>query len=299
MKIFVTGATGLVGRALCAELVARGHAVTGLTRRAGAAAGLPPGVQVVQGDPARPGPWQDALKGADACVHLAGEPVAAGRWTPARKAAIEGSRVDSTRLVAGVIAAGGPGLLVCGSAVGFYGTRGDEVLDEASAAGEGFLPDVCKRWEAAAAPAAARARLVLLRTGIVLARDGGALPKLVLPFKLFAGGPMGDGRFWQPWIHLADEVGLIVFALEDGRVAGPLNASAPEPVTNRDFATALGAVLHRPSVMPAPAAALRLALGEMAAVVLASQRMVPRKALALGYRFRFPSLEPALRDLLR
>jgi uncharacterized protein (TIGR01777 family) len=299
MKIFVTGATGLVGRSLCAELASRGHAVTGLSRRPAAAAGLPAAVKAVEGDPARPGPWQDALAGADACVHLAGEPVAAGRWTPARKAAIEASRVDSTRLVAGVIAAGGPGLLVCGSAVGFYGTRGDEVLDEASPAGEGFLADVCKRWEAAAAPAGARARLVLLRTGIVLARDGGALPKLVLPFKLFAGGPMGDGRFWQPWIHLADEVGLIAFALEDGRVAGPLNASAPEPVTNRDFATALGAVLHRPSFMPAPAAAIRLAVGEMAAVVLASQRMVPKKALALGYRFRFPSLEPALRDLLR
>ena len=299
MKIFVTGATGLVGRSLCAELTSRGHAVTGLSRRPAASAGLPAGVKVVQGDPARPGPWQDALAGSDACVHLAGEPVAAGRWTPARKAAIEASRVDSTRLVAGVIAAGGPGVLVCGSAVGFYGTRGDEVLDEASAAGEGFLADVCKRWEAAAAPAAARARLVLLRTGIVLARDGGALPKLVLPFKVFAGGPLGDGRFWQPWIHLADEVGLIAFALEDGRVAGPLNASAPEPVTNRDFAAALGAVLHRPSFMPAPAAAIRLAVGEMAAVVLASQRMMPKKALALGYRFRFPSLEPALRDLLR
>jgi uncharacterized protein (TIGR01777 family) len=299
MKVFVTGATGLVGRALCTELVSTGHTVLGLSRRAGPAAGLPAGVQPVAGDPARPGPWQEALASADACVHLAGEPVAAGRWTPARKAAIEASRVDSTRLVAGVVAAGGPRLLICGSAVGFYGTRGDEVLDEASPAGEGFLAEVCQRWEAAAAPAAARARLVLLRTGIVLARDGGALPKLVLPFKLFAGGPMGDGAFWQPWIHLADEVGLIRFALEDGRVAGPLNASAPEPVTNRDFASTLGAVLHRPSFLPAPAAAIRLAVGEMAAVVLASQRMVPRKALALGYAFRFPELAPALHDLLR
>jgi hypothetical protein len=139
---------------------------------------------------------------------------------------------------------------------------------------------------------------VLLRTGIVLARDGGALPKLVLPFRLLAGGPMGDGAFWQPWIHLADEVGLVRFALEDARVAGPLNASAPAPARNRELAAALGKVLRRPSFMPAPAAALRLALGEMADVVLASQRVVPRKALDLGFRFRFPALEPALRDLL-
>jgi len=299
MKVFVTGATGLVGRALCTELVSSGHAVLALSRRASPAAALPAGVQPVAGDPARPGPWQEALASADACVHLAGEPVAAGRWTPARKAAIAASRIDSTRLVAEVIAGGGPTVLVSGSAVGFYGERGDEVLDEASAAGQGFLAEVCQRWEAAVAPALARARVVLLRTGIVLARDGGALPKLVLPFKVFAGGPMGDGAFWQPWIHLADEVGLIRFALEDGRVAGPLNASAPAPARNRELAAAIGAVLHRPSLLPAPAAAIRLAVGEMAAVVLGSQRMVPRKALDLGYAFRFPALAPALHDLLR
>jgi uncharacterized protein (TIGR01777 family) len=239
-----------------------------------------------------------ALAAADACVHLAGEPVAAGRWTAARKAAIAASRVDSTRLVAETIAAGGPTVLVSGSAVGFYGARGDERLDEDAPPGEGFLAEVCQRWEAAAAPAAARARVVLLRTGLVLAKEGGALPKLVLPFKLMAGGPVGAGTFWQPWIHLADEVGLIRFALADARVAGPLNASAPEPARNRDLASALGAVLRRPSLLPTPEAALRLALGEMAEVVVASQRMVPRKALALGYRFRFPSLGPALRDLL-
>ena len=303
MKVFVTGATGLVGRALCAELVSAGHAVLGLSRRAGSSsgpsAGLPAGVQAVAGDPARPGPWQEALAAADACVHLAGEPVAAGRWTPARKAAIAASRLDSTRLVAEVIAAGGPTVLVSGSAVGYYGERGDEVLDESAAAGEGFLAEVCQRWEAAVAPALARARVVLLRTGLVLARDGGALPRLVLPFRLFAGGPMGDGRFWQPWIHLSDEVGLIRFALEDGRVAGALNASAPAPVRNRELAAAIGAVLHRPSLLPAPAAAIRLAVGELAAVVLGSQRMVPRKALDLGYAFRFPALAPALHDLLR
>jgi len=297
MHVFVTGATGLVGRPLVAALLARGDAVTALTRRA-ASARLPPAARVVEGDPARPGPWQEALAAADACVHLAGEPVAEGRWTPERKARIEASRVDSTRLVAGVVAAGGPRVLVQGSAVGFYGDRGDEPLDEMAAPGTGFLADVSRRWEAAAAPAERRARVAYLRTGIVLAREGGALPRLVLPFRLFAGGPIGDGAFWQPWIHLGDEVGLILLALDDERVAGPLNAAAPEPARNRDLARALGRVLHRPSFLPAPAAAVRLALGELATVVLASQRVVPAKALSLGHRFRFPALEGALEDLL-
>lgn len=299
MHVFLTGGTGLIGRALSASLLADGHAVTAVTRDPAAAARLlPPGVRAVAGDPTRPGPWQEALAGADACVHLAGEPVASGRWTAAKKASIEASRVDSTRLVAGVVAAGGPRVLVAGSAVGFYGTRGDEPLDEGAAPGTGFLVDVCRRWEAATGPAEGRARVVHVRTGLVLSPDGGALPKLVLPFKLLAGGPLGDGRAWQPWIHLADEVGLLRLALEDGRVRGPLNAAAPGAATSKDLARALGAVLRRPSLLPTPAAALRLALGEMAEVVLASQRVVPRKALDLGYAFRFPALEPALRDLL-
>jgi len=298
MNVFLTGATGLIGRPLCAALLARGHGATVLTRRDPAAAGLPPGVQGIQGDPTRPGAWQEALARADACVHLAGEPVAAARWTPERKARIQASRVDSTRLVAEVIAAGGPQVLVAGSAVGFYGSRGDAPLDEAAPAGEGFLAEVCQRWEAATRPAEGRARVVHVRTGLVLSRDGGALPKLLLPFKLLVGGPMGDGRAWQPWLHLADEVGLLRLALLDGRVRGPLNAAAPGPATSRELALALGQVLHRPSSFPAPAAALRLALGEMAEVVLASQKVVPGKALELGYTFRFPALLPALRDLL-
>lgn len=299
MHVFLTGATGLIGRSLARSLLDDGHAVTALTRDAAAAArSLPAGARAVEGDPARPGPWQEALARADACVHLAGEPVAAGRWTAARKAAIEASRVDSTRLVAEVIGAGGPAVLVAGSAVGFYGSRGDEPLDEGAAPGQGFLADVCRRWEAATRPAEGRARVVHVRTGLVLARDGGALPKLVLPFRLLAGGPMGDGAAWQPWIHLADEVGLLRLALEDGRARGPLNAAAPEAARSRDLARALGRVLRRPSLLPTPAAALRLALGELADVVLASQRVVPARALELGYRFRFPALEPALRDLL-
>jgi uncharacterized protein (TIGR01777 family) len=297
MQVFVTGATGLVGRALCAALVGRGHGVVALSRARDAAARLPGGVRVEAGDPGVPGPWQEALARCDACVHLAGEPVA-GRWTAERKRRIRESRVASTANVAAVVGSSGPAVLVSGSAVGFYGARGDELLDEGAAPGAGFLADVCREWEAAAAPAARRARVVLLRTGIVLAAEGGALPRMVLPFRLLAGGPLGGGDAWQPWIHLADEVGLVLLALEDGRAAGPLNACAPEPARNRDLARAIGRVLRRPSALPTPALALRLALGEMAEVVLASQRVVPRRALALGHRFLFPDLEAALRDLL-
>jgi uncharacterized protein (TIGR01777 family) len=255
-------------------------------------------VRFVQGDPTVPGPWQDELARADACVNLAGEPLDAGRWNGERKRRIRASRVDSTRNVTDVLRERGPKVLVSGSAVGVYGSRGDEVLDERSPAGEGFLAEVCREWEAAAERAAPRARVTTLRTGIVLARDGGALPKLVRPFRLLAGGPLGDGAFFQPWIHLADEVGLIVLALEDGRARGALNATAPAPVRNRALARAIGEVLRRPSALPTPALAVRIAIGELAGEVLSSQRAVPAKALALGYRFRFPDLGAALRDLL-
>lgn len=300
MHVFVTGATGLVGRAVCAALLGKGHAVTALSRSAGAAARLPPGARAVEGDPTSPGAWQDVLAGCDACVHLAGEPIAAGRWNAERKRRIRDSRVRSTENVAAVLRERGPAVLVSGSAVGLYGSRGDETLDEASAPGDDFLAGVCREWEAAAAPAAGRARVVLLRTGIVLAAEGGALPRLVRPFRLFAGGPLGDGTSWQPWIHLADEVGLALFALEEPRARGPMNAAAPEPVRSRELARAVGEALRRPSALPAPAFAMKLVLGgELASVVLASQRAVPRKALELGYRFRFPGIEAALGDLLR
>lgn len=299
MHVFVTGATGLVGRAVCGALLRGGHAVTALSRAPDAGARLPPGVRALAGDPAAPGAWEEELARCDACVHLAGDPVAEGRWTAEKKARIRDSRVRSTARIAAVIAAGGPDVLVSGSAVGWYGSRGDEELPEDAAPGQGFLADVSRAWEDAAAPARARARVVLLRTGVVLARQGGALPRMALPFKLLGGGPLGDGKAWQPWIHLADEVGLVLFALGEPRCEGPLNAAAPGIVRNRDLARALGRTLRRPSLLPAPAAALRLVLGEMAEVVLASQRVVPRRALELGYTFRFPELEPALRDLLR
>ncbi len=297
MRVFVTGATGLIGKALTASLLGDGHQVVALSR--GAAPALPGGVERVQGDPAQPGAWQERLAGCEACVNLAGEPVAGRRWSAARKEAIRQSRVEAARNVAAVIAERGPAVLVQGSAVGFYGSRGDEELTEGSAAGTGFLAEVCQAWEEAARPAARRARLVLLRTGIVLARDGGALPQMALPFKLFAGGPIGDGAFWQPWIHLVDQVALIRWALAEPRAEGPVNAAAPAPARNRDLARAIGAALSRPSFLPTPALAVRLAVGEMAEVVTASQRVLPRKAEALGFRFTHADLGAALRDLLR
>jgi uncharacterized protein (TIGR01777 family) len=298
VHVFVTGATGLIGRPLCAALLARGHSVTALSRAEAGGARLAEGVRLVQGEPARAGPWLEALARCDACVHLAGEPVAGRRWSPERKRAIESSRVESSGLVAGLIAARGPEVLIQGSAVGYYGSRGDELLDESSQPGGDFLAGVTQRWEAAAAPARKRARVVLVRTGMVLAPKGGALPELVRPYRLFAGGPVGSPSAWKPWIHLADEVGLIAWALEEPRVEGALDACAPSPARNRELASAIGAALSRPSLLPVPDFAVRALMGEMAEIVLASQRAVPKKALALGYRFRFPELREALKDLL-
>jgi len=295
MEVFVTGATGLVGRRLVGALLARGDSVTALSRNPSAR--FPPGVKVLAGDPASAGPWQDALARADACLSLAGDPLL-GRWTAAKKRRIRESRVGSTARVAEVVGSAGPRVLVCASAVGFYGDRGDEVLTESSPAGEGFLADTCRDWEAAAAPARARARVVHLRTGIVLARDGGGLGLLVLPFRLLVGGPLGSGRQWQAWIHADDHLALALLALDDPRVEGPLNAVGPEPLTSRDMARAIGRVLGRPSFLPAPELAIRAILGEAAAIPLSSQRAVPGKALDLGFRFRYPTAEEALRDLL-
>ena len=297
MRVFLTGATGLIGRALSASLLRDGHEVVALSRSA-SPGGHPTGFLAVQGDPSVPGGWQEELSRCDACVNLAGEPVAAGRWTDERRKRIRDSRVLATRNVAAVFASGGPSVLVSGSAIGYYGPSGDQVVDEASPAGNDFLAHVAVEWEEAARPAQKRARVVLLRTGIVLAAGGGALPRLVLPFKMFLGGPIGDGSFWQSWIHLADQVGILRLALEDPRASGPMNATAPDPVRNRDLARAMGRVTGRPGLLATPAFAIRAVLGEMAEVVLGSQRVLPRRALSLGYRFGWPALEPALRDLL-
>jgi uncharacterized protein (TIGR01777 family) len=296
VRVAVVGATGLIGRALCAALVARGDDVTAVSRRG--AAGIP-GADDVAWDPEQGPVPGEALAGAAAVVNVAGAPMDR-RWTVARKRAIRESRVLCTRLIAEAMAGGGgPGVLVNASGTGYYGPRGDEELDETAAPGSDFLALTCVAWEREAARAAgAGVRVVMLRTGVVLAAEGGALPRLARPVRLFAGGPVGGGRQWLPWIHIDDEVGLIMHAIDRAQVAGPVNAVAPGAVRQREAVEVLARVLGRPSVLPVPAIAVRLAVGQMATLVLDGQRAVPRAALAAGYRFRYPELAPALRSLL-
>jgi uncharacterized protein (TIGR01777 family) len=292
MKVVVTGGTGFLGARLVEVLRSEGHDVAVLTRRPPRAPGE------VQWVPrAAVGVWGTAFEAAGAVVNLAGESIADGRWTAARKQAILSSRIEATRgVVAALRAAGNPGAtLLSGSAVGYYGAHGDEPLDESSAPGHDFLASVCQEWEAAALDAGAHARVVLLRTGFVVARHGGALPRLALPFHFFAGGPLGSGRQVMSWIHRDDWVAMVRWALTNASVRGPLNLTAPSPVTNREMAAALGRALHRPSFMPAPALALRLALGEMAdALILSGQRVLPRVAQQHGYRFQYGTIDEAL-----
>ena len=298
LTIAITGASGMIGRALTHFLTTGGHTVV----RIGRGATVPPAspsLRDVQWDPAAGRLDPGALEGVDAVVHLAGANVGE-RWTPAHRRAIMDSRVQGTRLIAETVAAMArpPRVLVSASAVGYYGNRGDEVLDEGAARGRGFLADVCVAWEAAAdAARAAGVRVVHPRLGIVLAAAGGALPRLVLPFQLGAGGPTGSGRQWWSVIALDDVIGALHTAIADDRLVGPINVVAPEPVRNADFARTLGHVLHRPALIPTPAFALRLALGREQAdeAVLASQRVVPARLSAAGFRFRHPTLEDALR----
>jgi uncharacterized protein len=302
MKTVVTGATGFVGQELVRRLQSAGD-VLALARTPDAARKVLPATCGIQR-------WggQDLLRaevfsGADAVVHLAGEPVAAKRWTAERKREILESRVRSTRRLveslAGLPRGGRPRVLVSASAIGFYGDRGDTVLDETAAAGSGFLAEVCRGWETAAHAAVELGiRTVTLRIGVVLGPDGGALARMLPIFRAGVGGRLGAGTQWMSWIDRSDLTRLIAFAVDDERVQGPLNAVAPEPVRNREFTAALGQALGRPTLFPVPAFALRLAMGEMAEVVLASQRVHPEKASDLGFRFDRPALPPALSALL-
>jgi uncharacterized protein (TIGR01777 family) len=313
MRVFVTGGTGLIGSILVKRLCERGDHVVLLSRRqvvlpepTGKWAG---GVNmtVISGDPTTPDPWMDAIKDCDAIVHLAGEGIFNRRWNQQFKDLIYSSRIKGTDNIVAALGkfsvANASGsvkrVLVSGSAIGFYGPHGDEELTEESLAGNDFLAKVCTDWEKAAQAATVHdARVVLLRTGIVLDKAGGALKQMLTPFKMFAGGPVGSGKQWMSWIHIEDEVGLILFALDHPDISGPLNAVAPNPATNRDFATALGKVLGRPSVMPTPAFMLRAMLGQAAEVVTTGQQVLPKKALAAGYPFKFTDVEEALRNLL-
>ncbi|HEY3960060.1 MAG TPA: TIGR01777 family oxidoreductase [Solirubrobacteraceae bacterium] len=306
LRVTITGATGLIGRGLVAQLQERGAEVTVLSRDPSrarerfAADGGPP-VQAFAWDLMREPAPVDALSGRNAVVHLAGENVAQ-RWSEQAKRVIRDSRVVGTRnLLAGLLEAQPrPRTLIAGSAIGYYGARGEEPLDEEAPPGSDFLAGVCVDWEAEAQQAAdLQVRVVTVRTGVVLDSRGGALAKMLPPFRLGVGGPVAGGRQYVSWIHREDEIGMIVAALEDERWSGPINATAPEPITNRELSHALGRVLHRPALLPVPSAALGLLYGEMAQVVTTGARVVPAKALVLGYEFRHPQLEEALESALK
>ncbi|MFM8985878.1 MAG: TIGR01777 family oxidoreductase [Planctomycetia bacterium] len=299
MKALVTGATGFVGPRLL-RLLDRPIVVSRNPDRARASVGHL-AERIVRWDPMEGPPPAEAFEGVDAVLHLAGESVAEGRWTAAQKNRIRDSRVLGTRhLVQGITqTARKPSVLVSASAVGYYGDRGDEELTESARPADDFLARVCVDWEREAVAAEkAGVRVVTARTGIVLGAGGGALAKMLTPFKLGGGGPLGNGRQWMPWIHVADLARLYVHAAETGSIQGAMNAVAPHPVRNSEFTKALGRALHRPAFIPAPYFGLRLLFGEFAQVLFASQRVIPRVALDSGFVFQFPEIAAALREIL-
>lgn len=306
MRVVITGGTGLIGSALARQLGAAGVDTVVLTRNPGKAGPLPPGVRAEGWDGVSGKGWVRLLDGATTIVHLAGESIAAGRWTEERKRRIRDSRLQSGKAVVEAIrdAAVKPKALLQSSAVGYYGSQSDQEILEGHAPGAGFLADLTVAWEASTAEVEALGvRRALLRTGVVLAKDGGALPRMVLPFKLMGGAPLGNGRQWMPWIHLDDEVGAIRFLLDREEARGPFNLTAPKPVTNRELGDVLSKVLRRPNPLQAlglgvPSPVFKILLGELSQVVLDSQRVLPSRLLEMGYTFRFPDLESALRDLL-
>lgn len=294
MNILISGASGMVGTALCDVLKSQGHAVTRLTRGKS-------GAGDVFWDPLAGKLDPGALTGIDAAVHLAGENIA-GRWTDSKKKSIRDSRTLGTRTLCDALAkmSTPPKVLVSASAIGLYGNRGDELLTETSAPGSGFLPDVCKEWEAATAPAEkAGIRTVHLRIGVILSAKGGALAKMLTPFKMCVGGVIGSGAQYMSWVSLDDVVGAVTFALTHENLSGAANLAAPIPVTNRDFTKTLGKVISRPTIFPMPAFAARLAFGEMADdLLLGSARVKPERLQQAGYVFKYPELEGAIRAAL-
>jgi NAD dependent epimerase/dehydratase family enzyme len=326
-RVVVTGATGLIGKALCKELIAKGYQVVVFSRDPQRARKSAPGAaEYIAWQPAERGAWTSAVDGAHGVIHLAGASLFGKRWSAAYKRDILESREVGTRGLVNAMAQAGtkPQVFVSSSAVGYYGPREDTKLDESAPPGNDFLARVCQVWEREAAKAEDLGiRTVIVRTGVivgsdegkpsfpidlrgaslsrpgvVLNNDEGALPLLMLPFRLYVGGPVLPGTQWLPWIHIADEVGILMLALEDERVRGPINATAPEPQTNRDFAKVVGRTMRRPSFVPVPGFALKLLLGEMASIITTGQRAIPKKVQALGYQFKYPTSEQALRQIL-
>ena len=296
MRILVTGSTGLVGSALIPALEAEGYEVVRLVRSQ-------PVAGEVRWDPAQGSIDVGALEGLDGVVHLAGESISDGRWTDEKKKRIRDSRVEGTKILSEALASldSPPKVLVSSSAIGFYGSRGDEILTEQSASGDEFLSEVCREWEIATRAAAEKGmRVVNLRFGVILSEKGGALAKMLTPFKLGVGGKVGDGSQYMSWIDLEDAVRIIIFALKDDALRGPVNVVAPCPVTNEEFTRAMGDVLSRPTILPVPAFAARLAFGEMAdALLLSSARVEPARLKEAGYVFKYPQLEDSLRHNLK
>jgi uncharacterized protein len=299
MKILVTGASGFIGTHLTGFLLNRNHQVIGLARSLRGRGFSHPKHRFIAADTAQPGPWQEALAGVDAVVNLAGRSIF-GRWNEAVKTEIRESRILTTRHVVQGLPSGKPVVLISASGVGFYGNRGDDVLTEDAPAGNDFLAGLSKDWEREALAAAEKgARVVLTRLGVVLGKGGGAMAQMIPAFKSFVGGPIGNGRQWFPWIHLEDLSAAMLFLLERPEISGPVNLCAPEPVTNRDLAGALGRALNRPAVMPAPAFMVRMALGEFADVLLGSQRAVPQKLLQHHFDFRHPDIRSAVNAVVK
>ncbi|MEN8005827.1 MAG: TIGR01777 family oxidoreductase [Candidatus Krumholzibacteriota bacterium] len=301
MRVFVTGGTGLVGRAVIPLLLDRGDEVLCLTRDpARARTVLPPGAEILGGDPTMPGDWQDRLGTCDGVINLAGFPVADGLWTRSRKQRIRRSRLSTTgNVVAALAACDQPMVFVSASAVGYYGDRGDSALGENSEPGAGFLSRLALEWEHTAMKAdRENVRVALIRVGVVLAAEGGALPRMLPAFRLGMGGPLGLGNQYFPWIHIRDLARLLIFALDQKDLAGPVNAAVPDPPRQKEFAGALGRAVGKPAFMPVPGFILKLALGEMAGILLDSQRVVPNVLKAAGFKFEFAELEKALGDLV-
>lgn len=300
-RVVITGGTGLIGRALSKELAGAGYEVVVLSRDPGRRQRVAPGVRLERWDARSAAGWGHLAGGAKAVVNFAGENLSSGLWTQARRRRFLLSRAHAGRAVVEAVAASAdkPAVVVQASAIGYYGPRDDEVVTEAGTPGTDFLSRLCVQWEASTAPVEEMGvRRVVVRSGLVLDAKEGALPRLLLPFRFFVGGPLGGGRQYYSWIHIADEVAAIRFLIEHPEAQGPYNLTAPNPVTNAEFSRAIGRVMRRPALFPTPGFPIRMVLGEMANVVLTGQRVVPERLRELGYEFRFQDAEAALRDLL-